>query len=79
VPVAPRTTSNGSFGGFAAIAIYLRVLLACLSIRASDFVVWKIWHSRGVGSADLWKRKGCGRIKAVWLELPTLEARLRLA
>jgi len=48
VPVAPRTRSNGSFGGFAAMVIYLRALLASLSIRASDFVVWKIWHLRGV-------------------------------
>ena len=37
VPVAPRTTSNGSLGGFVAMVAYFRALLTNLSIRAFDF------------------------------------------
>lgn len=36
--MAPRTTSNGSFGGVAAMVAYFLALIANLSIRALGFV-----------------------------------------
>ena len=35
-PFAPKTTSNGSFGGLVAIVAYFRILVEHLSIRAFD-------------------------------------------
>jgi hypothetical protein len=55
VPVAPRTTSNGSFGGLFTIVAYLRALMAGLSIRAFDF---------GVGHLGGVVAKICGSVVA---------------
>ena len=58
------------------MAIYLRALLASLSIRASDFVVLKIWHLRGVlfrrfvEAERLWQNKG-GVAGILTAELPS--------
>lgn len=59
VPVAPRTTSKGSFGGFFAMVTYFRALLTYLSIRAMDLFVFEnrvfcetVSGARGAGKAS---------------------------
>jgi hypothetical protein len=58
VPVAPRTTSNGCFGDFIAMATYFRALLTYLSIRASDFRVVVAAGSPVNSSIPKWQNEG---------------------